>query len=68
MYSFDNVQYAFAVSSHMPMRVVRADQSSTYLCTESRHRWLNAAMPYSSICCFPEKPSSFSISSSTGRP
>ncbi len=56
------------MSSHIPIRVVSADQFSTYRYTDSRQRWLNAAMPYSSISGLPAKPSSRSTSSSTGRP
>ena len=36
--------------------------------TDSRQRWLNSAIPYASISCFELIPSSFSTSSSTGRP
>ncbi len=50
------------------MRPVNAWKSSTYRCTDSRHRRLNASMPYSSIWGLPEKPSSFSTSTSTGSP
>ena len=45
MYSLESVQYALAVSSHMPIRLVSDCQSSTYRCTDDRHLALNRSMP-----------------------
>ncbi len=50
------------------MRVVSSAKASVCRVTDSRHLALNSAMPYASMSCFPEKPSSFSTASSTGRP
>ena len=50
------------------MRSVSRCQSSRYVKTDSRHFWLNSAMPYASISSFEEIPSSCSTAISTGRP
>ncbi len=68
MYSVCIVMYGSSRSIQKPIRSVNRSQSSTYRSTDSRQRWLNSAIPYSSISAFEEIPSSFSISSSTGSP
>jgi hypothetical protein len=62
------VRYAVSRSTQKPIRSVSALQSSRNSNTDSRQRWLNSAIPNSSISCFEEMPSCCSTAISTGRP
>ena len=56
------------MSAQKPTRSDMRSHSPLYFQTDFLHSWMKGSMPYSSICSLPSRPSSFSTSSSTGRP
>ena len=56
------------IPRYKTMRSDITSHSPLYFHTDSLHFWMKGITPYCSICSFPSRPSSFSTSSSTGRP